>query len=682
MSDADSVPEYFTVVCSTCAARIDARVQDQASKVKCPDCFVMVGVPSREEVVAHLARNFRRPLADVGTYDLANSEGDAASADAPNVWSTVCPICTARLTPDLREEAYSIECHDCYTKVNVPSAEEAKQLDPDRTRDNPNPGSYRLSLPAVPEYEVDVPMESPQSLLKPSEPTKPQPPSQRANSESGSSAKMRTSSNSDSVTCEKCGTALDVEPKRFTRRVTCDECGAKVSVPGVKESTVAKSTQGVAESTQVVADDDDIFSGGPKTASSTADSSQRTQRPLKKRPMKAAPPKKSAGAASRGGESDAAGNESVVDGTDDGIPTLGSPDKIGVASRKHEVEEVDPDDVPLDLDNNDDIPTLAEVPDDDAPQPRRKKKKKKRKKKKKKAGSGYVYWTEGEQGASTDYEQAPRDGFLAQQDSFRIVDDADEPPKHTYFSNVFEFPWNEPVKMRWVWMSSLLGLFGFAVGILRSLWGAANTSMLALPFICVVLVFLGIFVFGYVAANCMRIIEETAAGSDRIRTWPAAGWREWFPDLMIMAWFLGLSITMAAVPTGLVRAVLGADVAFTAFVISIYLMFPIMLLSSSEANSMIPVSLPILRSLVVLAKDWGCFFGLSFATTLPLYWILGSVPKGGMIYAYALAGPAYAAVVLINARLLGRLGWSIVQQLEPPEPDEPEDVEERIVPPL
>ncbi|MDA1013103.1 MAG: hypothetical protein O3A00_01475 [Planctomycetota bacterium] len=654
MPDADSAPEYFTVVCSTCAARIDAPVEELASQVKCPDCFVMVRVPSRADVDAHLDRNRRRPIADVETYGLAGAGTEPPPDTSAETWSTLCPICTARLTPDLRDVAYTTECHDCYTKVNVPSAAEAKELRSDRFRDKPNPGSYRLSLPSVPEYEVDVPMEESQPLLKATPRKPPPPPPPRGATPSFSADVGSPQSGSHSVTCEKCGTALNVEPKRFTRRVTCDECGAKVSVPGVKDLAATKSTP-------TAVHDDDIFSVGPPKSPSPSES-QRT----KKRPMKAAPPKKSVG-------SDAASRAS--EGGDDRTLDRARDDEKARAP-KVVTNKVQPK-RPLDLES-DDIPTLAAIPDDDEAPPRRKRKKKK----KRKSGFASPFTSDGDRNPSQDYEPSPEGGFLAVQSGFRIVDDGDPPPEHAYFSNVFEFPWNEPVRMRWVWMSVLLGAFGFAVGLLRVFWSAAGGMTAAIPIICVVLVFLGIFVFGYVAANCMRIIEETAAGSDRIRTWPSSSWREWFPDLMVMAWFLGLSVTMAAVPTGIVRAILGADVAHYAFAITVYVMFPIMLLSSSEANSMIPVSLPILQSIVVLVKDWACFCGLSFATTLPLVWILGSIPKSSAIYAYALSGPAFAAVILINARLLGRLGWSIVQKMEPPEPEETDDEDEEVVRPL
>lgn len=619
MSDAGSTsPEFFTVVCSTCHARVDPPVKTDSYEVKCPDCFKMLRVPSRVDVDAHLAKQFKRTAENVDTYSLSAPKGDTEeSDDAPDYWVITCGVCQARLTPELRDEPFEVECHDCFVKYPVPSLKEAKQQRPSQFREMPNAGTYSMSRPAIPEYEVEVSMEAAESFLKPKAKASEQAPKPAPNR--SETAEAGAKSTSSGITCPDCGAGIEAEPKRFTRRVTC-ECGSKVAIPA--SSDAAPPQQSSTE------DDDDIFGGAPSTPRMKAAPKSESKPP---------PPKKTAGPVPY---------EPAAVAAQDDIPEL------------LEFEDDDDDeDAPLDLEEG--------LTDEDG-QPKLRKKRKKRKKKKRRKSV--------DAGSSQHYEPTPPGGFLAAQGDLRITDEGDPPPEKLFFSNVFQYPWNPDVLSRWIWMSVCLGFFGLLLGVVGALMAASGVPVMALPILLVVLTFVGIFTLGYTVANSIRILLESAAGNDRVRDWASSAWKEWIVELLPMVWLVGLAAALAAIPTMMARTVMGPAVGGYAFAASVYLAYPILVLSWIETNSFVaPASIPILASLFKIPKDWAVYFGLTIAVNLPVFLLINSFSGKILILIYLLSGPLMAALAIINARLLGRMAWQISLNTEPPEGPEAPD---------
>jgi hypothetical protein len=92
--------------------------------------------------------------------------------------------------------------------------------------------------------------------------------------------------------------------------------------------------------------------------------------------------------------------------------------------------------------------------------------------------------------------------------------------------------------------------------------------------------------------------------------------------------------------------------------LGVFLLFPILLLSSVDANSpFIPLSRRVRRSLFRVAGTWLTFYvlsGLLWAGLMGAFWGLAQLHD---FLAPVLGGPLLAATVLIYARLLGRLAW-------------------------
>jgi hypothetical protein len=92
--------------------------------------------------------------------------------------------------------------------------------------------------------------------------------------------------------------------------------------------------------------------------------------------------------------------------------------------------------------------------------------------------------------------------------------------------------------------------------------------------------------------------------------------------------------------------------------VAFFLLYPICLLSSMEANSpWLPLTKPILHSVVTLWWGWLVFYALAAAV---LGGWLALIVVGSWLQPFLaglLGGPVLAAAILIYARLLGRLAW-------------------------
>lgn len=123
-------PEYVTVVCKTCAARVYERVHDEAYQVKCADCFEQVTIPPRDVVQQRMAEKESLKIKpdDVGSYGLGAVEeryqpetGIPEDEPEPHYIKTHCGTCHAQMEPEVKQEAYHISCPDCNGDIRVPA---------------------------------------------------------------------------------------------------------------------------------------------------------------------------------------------------------------------------------------------------------------------------------------------------------------------------------------------------------------------------------------------------------------------------------------------------------------------------------------------------------------------------------------------------------------------------------
>lgn len=245
-------------------------------------------------------------------------------------------------------------------------------------------------------------------------------------------------------------------------------------------------------------------------------------------------------------------------------------------------------------------------------------------------------------------------------------EEAGPPPVWTFFSGVFSFPWHSDSIVRWAFLSVGCVAVGMIAALVVSLFHSLDGSLfLALAFFILPAIWLSIWTSSYAAACFLTILVDTAGGNHRVSNWLEPNWREWAAQLLYVA-FLAMIVGVTAYGIGLAAAISGGSF-WLVFGIVCFVLYPVVLLSSLEANStLVPLSRPILRSFARLWWGWLLFYGLSVAVWG--VWI-GSVWWGlsmsGPFLTFLLTGPVLAAAVFIYARLLGRLGWRATVEAAP-----------------
>lgn len=242
---------------------------------------------------------------------------------------------------------------------------------------------------------------------------------------------------------------------------------------------------------------------------------------------------------------------------------------------------------------------------------------------------------------------------------FRVAIDTPERPAPERpvlpFLSAIAFPWYPEVLLRWVCLSAGCSAVVFLFVTIN--WCMSTGGVMAragyafgFPF-----GWLSIWTFSYLAASSTAIITETAGGGDRISGWPEPDWRQWFGEMFQYLPSLAAAVSVAY---GVARlTLLLADSFWPAFFASFFLLTPIFMLSAFDSGSALAILTPLVVS-SLFRRWWAWLRFYATSAGLAVLW------PGTLIYGYSLApfqtalitGPLMAAVLLIYARLLGRLG--------------------------
>lgn len=107
----DDARRYVQVICPTCRAVLNPRVEKAGRRVRCPDCYSAVLVPHPP------AEASPPPRRDPGQY--AVSDGGPPRPQPPT-FLFLCPTCQARLHPRLDMVGRRVRCPDCGSVIRVP----------------------------------------------------------------------------------------------------------------------------------------------------------------------------------------------------------------------------------------------------------------------------------------------------------------------------------------------------------------------------------------------------------------------------------------------------------------------------------------------------------------------------------------------------------------------------------
>jgi hypothetical protein len=168
--------------------------------------------------------------------------------------------------------------------------------------------------------------------------------------------------------------------------------------------------------------------------------------------------------------------------------------------------------------------------------------------------------------------------------------------------------------------------------------------------------------FGYAASCCLVIVEETCNGWDSIEVSAGIDWKEW-------AWnfaHITALVLQAAVVGHVVRLVSGSQ-SWLPLVVGTLAALPLVILGALAADgAWVPMAIvTVLRSLVRHPLAWGCFYletaAMIFGWTSITATGLQRAPWLAPFYAASLL----AAIILIYARLVGRLAGCIAAGMLP-----------------
>ncbi|HUG92203.1 MAG TPA: hypothetical protein VML55_15285 [Planctomycetaceae bacterium] len=231
----------------------------------------------------------------------------------------------------------------------------------------------------------------------------------------------------------------------------------------------------------------------------------------------------------------------------------------------------------------------------------------------------------------------------------------DPPPRWTFFSSVFGFPWRPDMVMRWVYLTLGFTVFGLVLSGFLLLAEFASWLLVLVVFLPVLVAAAGL-TLSYSAACFLPILVDTSYGNDRVTGWFDSDWKEWSVQFMYLVCML-LAAGLAGHVAGVIAEPVGGPYGLVLGV-TMFLSFPIIVLSSQEANSpLMPVTLPILKSLVTCAWGWLMFYGLSGLVVGAATVLVGLLSEVSPYVAFLASGPILATVCLIYPRLLGRLAW-------------------------
>ena len=252
-------------------------------------------------------------------------------------------------------------------------------------------------------------------------------------------------------------------------------------------------------------------------------------------------------------------------------------------------------------------------------------------------------------------------------DEFEIRDDErykpEPPPRWTFFSGVFTYPWRSQSMLPWIILS--IGIAFWAISGLLVLTGLASGTRegtVMAGFLGLGWIWLTILTGSYAAACVFAVTETTAYNFDAPYDWPEPDWRERFFHLLWLGWSLGLAVALVVTPASLIAE--GWQHRLLIIAVSTTLLFPVFVLSTLETNSLSPLSGPVWKSLWREAAAWITFYLLSGAIVGGSGVASVEVYKGLGLLAVVVLAPLWAACVLIYARLLGRLAWRIMRPEE------------------
>jgi hypothetical protein len=183
--------------------------------------------------------------------------------------------------------------------------------------------------------------------------------------------------------------------------------------------------------------------------------------------------------------------------------------------------------------------------------------------------------------------------------------------------------------------------------------------------------------WGIVASGLLvAVVRDTAEGTDQIEDWPELMmFSDWAFDFFYIFNSLAVSVLLGVA----VAQILGfaGPTSWLAVPVSVFLVFPIALISMLEADSTVkPLSLRVLGSLFPAWWAWGLFYVETAVLVVALFFLSALVLLRIGQWGILLLGILSVPILMVYFRLLGRVAWCCGQVAG--EEDEPEQEDDQV----
>ena len=237
------------------------------------------------------------------------------------------------------------------------------------------------------------------------------------------------------------------------------------------------------------------------------------------------------------------------------------------------------------------------------------------------------------------------------------------PPVEWWFAaGVFTFPWWPGAWARWMILAMLLVPALVMSGIAALLGGGLSLFSSLLVYLIVPLIWLWLWALSYAAGCFIAIVQDTGSGNDEVANWPEGDWRERIGTMFYVGLHLGLALAAASAVAWPIGRFYGPLAMGLAVALSANFVFPLFLLASMEADTLLTPYSPIIFGSVLKG-----FFGwaIVYVESLLVLAATAGLLAAGLFFApvatVLLASPLLATAIFIEARLYGRLAWHIGQ---------------------
>ena len=228
-----------------------------------------------------------------------------------------------------------------------------------------------------------------------------------------------------------------------------------------------------------------------------------------------------------------------------------------------------------------------------------------------------------------------------------------EPTRLPFLIGVFNFPWY--LRTAAAWGMIAIGLTTTLLGVVVVIYFAdRGFPIIAVRCFGPPVLLIATLTLSYTSACCLTVVETTAEGYDEVIEWPSGLWRDWF-----FTWVAVMVLLAAAAAIGGIIGKVAEIGVWGSAAVSAYVLFPVFVLSTLEAGSPTTlVSWPVVRSFWTVWWGW-----LLFYVETGVLIAIWAVPTVAFFQPYPwvtslFSGPLLGAVMLIYARLIGRLAWS------------------------